>query len=153
MPVCETRWFWGHEGESVGKRRPCRQGGCTWVVQRFGGVTAFLQRLGGEHFSRVYEELHGAGWASNLALPTMFCEVTTTTMKERAGRCICTMKTLPALETTLHCCGPGRMRTLPRTKSSKGDVGGAAYWNTNSELAMYIVLADNRYRALLSSRK
>ena len=90
---------------------------------------------------------------SSLALPTMFCEVTTTTMKERAGRCICTMKTLPALETTLHCCGPGRMRTLPRTKSSKGDVGGAAYWNTNSEPAMYIVLADNRYRALLSSRK
>jgi hypothetical protein len=32
---------------------------------------------------------------------------------------------------TLHCRWPGRMRTLPSTKSSKGDVGGAAYWNTN----------------------
>jgi hypothetical protein len=36
------------------------------------------------------------------------------------------------------------MHTLPNTKSSKGDVGGVAYRNTNmhSELATYVVFAD-----------
>jgi hypothetical protein len=53
------------------------------------------------------------------------------TTKGWAGRRICAAKALPAVETTLHGRWPGRMRTLPGTKSPKEDVGDAAYWNTN----------------------
>jgi hypothetical protein len=70
-----------------------------------------------------------------LALQTMFCKRATMMTKERAGR-IGAVKTLPALGMTLHCHWPGRIRTLPSTKSSKGDVGSAAYWNTNVTCTM-----------------